>query len=266
VPSTTYVVAVDDDDATLQRLRHAAFSRNATDDDLRRLADLEARRATVVKATEAEQEQAQDVDVPHETVELEADLLDEPRRPLSRRRLALMVAVAVGGGAVVGAVIGVLSTSLAAPVAEVGGNWSGTSSLAVFDRDPTPSDDPEERLKLVDHLLATMPEGPTPGLPEVDVRWIGAPGGFTTYAVRSSASYATNVCVVVTSALDEVSSCVPASDFDEEGIRVMAYGLDLRWGPTGAELWANTSWGRRAISPPAASAQGCGALHVSPRP
>ena len=86
-----------------------------------------------------------------------------------------------------------------------------------------------------------MPEGPTPGLPEIDVRWIGAPGGFTTYAVRSSASYATSVCVVVTSALDEISDCVPEGDFADEGIRLMAYGLELRWGPTGEELWANTS-------------------------
>jgi hypothetical protein len=57
----------------------------------------------------------------------------------------------------------------------------------------------------------------------------------------SSASYATSVCVVVTSALDEISSCGAESDFADEGIRIMAYGLELRWGPTGSELWANTS-------------------------
>ena len=232
---------MDDDDATLERLRHAAFSRDATVEDLRRLADVEARRATTVRAVTTQLEEAQDVDALAETEEVEVDLSEEPRRPLSRRRLGLTIGAAAVGGALAGAVMGVLATGPAVPVADVSGNWSGTSALAVFDRDPAPFDDPGERLTVVDHLLASMPEGPTPGLPDVDVRWIGAPGGFATYAVLSSASYETVVCVVVTSALDEVSSCVPESDFAYDGIRVLAYGLDLRWGPTGTELWANTS-------------------------
>jgi hypothetical protein len=232
---------VDDDGATLQRLRHAAFSRDATGEDLRRLADLEARRATVVRATAADLEEAQDVDAPLETEQVEVDLAEEPRRRPSRRRLGVIIGAAAVGGALTGAVVGVLVTGTAVPVAEVSGNWSGTSSLGVFDRDPTASDDPDERLSVVDHLLATMPEGPTPGLPEIDVRWIGAPGGFTTYAVRSTASYASSVCVVVTSAADEVSECAPESDFADVGIRIEAFGLDLRWGPTGSELWANSS-------------------------
>jgi hypothetical protein len=239
---------VDDDDATLERLRHAAFSRDATVEDLRRLADVEARRTTAARGVATQVEEVQDADVLPETVEAEGaegDLAEEPRRPLPRRRLGLIIAAAaVGGtlvGGLVGAVIGVLATGPAAPVAEVSGNWSGTSALAVFDRDPAPFDEPGERLTVVNHLLASMPEGPTPGLPDVDVRWIGAPGGFATYAVLSSASYESVVCVVVTSALDEISACVPDSDFAYDGIRLFAYGLDLRWGPTGTELWANTS-------------------------
>jgi hypothetical protein len=232
---------VDDDDATLQRLRHAAFSRDATGEDLRRLADHEGRRAIAVRAAMTPLEEARDVDVPPDDGEVEVNFTEEPRQPLSRYRLGLIIGATAAGGALVGALMGVLTTDPAAPVTEVSGNWSGTSSLAVFDRELTTLDDPGERLTVVEHLLATMPEGPTPGLPDVDVRWIGAPGGFATYAVRSSASYATSVCVVVTSALDEISTCVPESDFADQGVRVMAYGLDLRWGPTGTELWANTS-------------------------
>jgi len=191
----------------------------------------------------AQLEDVQDVDVPPGAEEVELELAEEPRRPLSRRRLGLALALgaAAVGGAVIGALVGVLVTGTAAPVADVSGNWSGTSSLAVFDRDPRSFDDPGDRLSVVDHLLATMPEGPTPGLPEVDVRWIGAPGGFATYAVRSVSSYASTVCVVVTSALEEISACVPQDDFAEDGIRVMGFGLDLRWGPTGPEVWANSS-------------------------
>ena len=232
---------MDDDDATLQRLRHAAFSRDATDDDLRKLADHEARRATTERAALALLEAESDVDVPHDSEGVEVDLAEEPPRPLSRRRLALGIGAAVLGGALVGAAIGAVATTTIVTTEDAVANWSGTSSLAVFDREPTSIDDPGDRPVVIDHLLATMPEGPTPGLPEVDVRWIGAPGGFATYAVRSASSYATTVCVVVTSALDEVSDCVPDSEFAEEGIRVLAYGLDLRWGPTGVELWANSS-------------------------
>jgi hypothetical protein len=232
---------VDDDNATLQRLRHAAFSRDATHEDLRRLAEVEARLAVAERAAMSPLEEAQDVDEPPEVEEVEVNLAEELRRPLSRRRLALTIGAAAVGGVMVGALVGALLTTTAAPDADAGGNWSGASSLAVFDRDPTPLDDPGNRLIVIAELLAAAEEEPSPGARDIEVRWIGAPGGFTTYAARASGLGPSIVCVVVSSALEEISSCVPEDDFEVDGIRIMAFGLDLRWGPTGAEVWANSS-------------------------
>ena len=236
-----------DDDAgelerELEKLRHAAFSRNSDDDDRRRLALFESRLA---KANSAPLHIADPIDGADNDVgesafaddEEERDPVDVAPWMISRRTLALGVTAALLAGVLVGVVA---SIAIRTPQDGIA-NWSGESSLAVFDRDPLPHDDPSGSDTAIARLLADTAGGPTADGGQLELRWIGAPGGFTTYAARWSTGDSTRVCVVVTSALETASSCVPESDFEVDGIRIMAFGLDLRWGPTGAEVWANSS-------------------------
>lgn len=226
-----------DDDAELQRLRHAAFSREGTDEDRRRLAQLEARRPKAVLTPASVADEVDAVASLQSNDEQEVDDVDATPRVGSRRTLLL----AVGSGVLVGALIGVLGTVALDPSVGEVANWSGESSLAVFDRDPEPRDDPSTSDTAIARLLAESASGRTADGGQLELRWIGAPGGFTTYAARWSVGESSRVCVVVTSTLETASSCVPESDFAADGIRIMAFGLDLRWGPKGAEVWANSS-------------------------
>jgi hypothetical protein len=204
---------VEDQATELARLRDLAYSRSGTDDDRRRLAELEAERAseTAIGGTR-----------------------DAPARP-PRRVVALAAAV----GAVIGAVIATAVTLAVVgspqPEPEVS---AGGSALAVFDRDAGSIDDVSNLKMPLDQLLVDYRGSLIDGADDLALRWVGAPSGHDVYAVRWSDDEGVHVCLIVEAQDGAQRGCISEDEFRAEGIRMSAYGLELKWGPTGTEVWA----------------------------
>ncbi|MEO5533705.1 MAG: hypothetical protein ABIR17_01050 [Pseudolysinimonas sp.] len=226
----------------LDMLRRVAYSRSGTENDRRRLAELEdvhrvsAELPTTapgpVEAFGAEVES--DENPPHAATE-------PPRRLITPRHL---VAAAVAGLAVGAVVTAGISMQTAQPGAGASPTPDEVTSLAIFDRDAAAADDPANLLIPLDHVLPG-------GTEDAQLRWLGAVDGSTVYAARGTLNGETTVCLIVQQLTESGASCAEAGDFAIRGVRLATFGLDFRWGPQGTEMWFVEDPAAAPTSPPA---------------
>lgn len=217
----------------LDELRRRAYSRSGTDDDRRRLAQLEASaRAVTVPA----------VVLPDEPVEEHVDrespdapATDEPRIRPSRW-------LAAGLGAAVGAVLATATTlalvTVTSPVREP--EEPAASALAVFDREPSQADFPSDLSFSLDGLVMS-PDGTTPVDPDdVTLRFVGMAVGNDVYAARLREGDENTICLIVVSTEGAGTACTSEADFAVNGVGVEALGIEVKWGPTGTKVWVHS--------------------------
>jgi len=227
---------VDDRDAELERLRRLAYSRTGIPADRERLSELEHQHATAPALADGESERSAElqerVDEAQARSDGVADAIERSRRP--RRGTLVLAAVA---GAVAGAALATAITlSLVNGTPEE--QPRGASALAVFDRGAVSIDDVSNLEVPLDQLLRDYRGPLLDGARDLALRWVGSPSGHEAYAVRWINDDGVHVCLIVESSGGAERGCVSEDEFLATGIRMSAYGLDLKWGPIGTEVWA----------------------------
>lgn len=220
------------DPEEIARLRLLAYSRDGTDADRHRLAELEssAHAVDAVDDTPANDETAPDT---HETTTAPAS---------TRLRLVALAAIA---GVIVGASGVALGTTLTSspvptlppesptPVPVPAVSSDDLPSLSVFDREATAHDDLGGGFSITDWF--------DDRLTDIEVRWIGSDETATVYAVRGMDGGVPQVCVIVMRTLEGTSRCVSEVRFLTDGVEFAGMGIQVRWGPTGTGLWVRVS-------------------------
>ncbi|WP_191281942.1 hypothetical protein [Pseudolysinimonas yzui] len=142
-------------------------------------------------------------------------------------------------GALFGALIGTLVTF--AVLAEDGDQPDGATALVVFDREARSVDDPANLVSPIEDLLRGAEGTLVSPDDRLELRWVGSPEDLEVYAVRWRQDEFVNVCLLVESADGAATAeCASESDFAHNGLRMTAFGLDLKWGPTGTEVWVSS--------------------------
>lgn len=194
-------------DDELERLRRLAYSRAGTPDDLRRLAELER----------------------PSSAEPEGVIEDAP--PV-RRRAGMIVVAAVAGlvGAAVGAAVtGVLTARqepTVLPAAEASPRPESVA-LEVFDRVPTPDDDPSN----LDYWMGNT------AFEDIELRLLEQHDETRFYALRGSRWGLEEVCLVVESPSTSAMSCAAVEQFLIRGITMRTGDVVARWDPVSREVW-----------------------------
>jgi hypothetical protein len=216
----------------LAELRRRAYSRSGTDDDRRRLAELESSIATTAEPPDTTVEGFVDQDdSPPAAVEA-----DEPSAPRPR----VPTWLAAGAGGAVGAVIATAVTLAIVASGDRAPETEPATALAVFEREASAIDDPTNLIAPLDEFFRDA-EGSTLGdVEDLTLRWVGAPAGNDVYAVRWHRAGVYTVCLIVESAPTGVTECMPEVLFVETGLNVSAFGVDLKWGPSDPAVWVNS--------------------------
>jgi hypothetical protein len=202
-----------DQDSEIADLRRRAYSRSGTDDDLRRLAELE-------RSPRAQQ---------HVTA---TEPVVEPRRFASWR--------AAGLGVLAGASLATVVCVAAFPGGTREPEATDTPALAVFERPARAIDDP---LNLTFSLEALFRDAGGSLLEDVDdvtLRWVGVAEGNEVYAARWSRGDSVAICLIVESTDQGAASCTPEADFIDRGIRMSVSGIEMKWGPIDTDVWVTT--------------------------
>jgi hypothetical protein len=224
----------------LDELRRLAYSRSGTEDDRRRLAQLESSIPAVTTSLPEEVLANEPVGERPDGEDPDNSATDDSRtdRPPIRNSRWL----AAGAGAAVGAA---LASAIALALGAVNAQEPEpkpvlASALSVFDREPLDADDPANLWLSLDQLVVST-GGSTPAdVDDLTLRWVGRAAGNDVYAVRWREEDANTICLVVVSADQGGSACTPESDFATNGIRMSALGVEVKWGPSGTEVWVNT--------------------------
>jgi hypothetical protein len=227
---------VDDRDAELERLRRLAYSRTGTPAHRERLAELEYEHATAPAPTDVESERTAELPERLDEAPARSDVvaaaIERSRRPRRGALVLAAVAGAVGGAALATAIT--LSLVNVTPEEQP----PGASALTVFDRGAGSVDDVSNLEVPLDQLLRDYRGPLLDGARDLALRWVGSPSGHEAYAVRWTNDDGVHVCLIVESSGGAERGCVSEDEFLETGIRMSAYGLDLKWGPIGTEVWA----------------------------
>lgn len=222
----------------LDELRRRAYSRSGTDDDRRRLAQLEtsARAVTVPPVV-----------LPAETVEdhVDSESADTPATEQSSNgdsRIRPSRWLAAGLGAAVGAVLATATTlalvTVSTPQPEPGETVA--SALTVFDREPSQADFPSDLSFWLDGLIVNE-DGTTVDDPDdVTLRFVGVAPGSDVYAVRVRDGSEKTICLIVVGTEGAASACTSEADFVINGVGVEAFGIEVKWGPTGTKVWVHS--------------------------
>ena len=199
-------------DDELERLRRVAYSRTGTPDDLRRLAELEHPPVDALAGAAEE---------PH-------DVAHEKLGAVRRRRRGIVVTAAVA--AVIGAVAGSIVTGVLLP-REPGvqpeAETPPSLALEVFDRVPTPDDDPSN----LDHWMGNT------AFEEVEIRLLQDHGETQFYALRGTRWSLEEVCLVVESPSASAMACAAVEQFLLRGITMRTGDIVARWDPASHEVW-----------------------------
>jgi hypothetical protein len=223
---------VADAGSELAELRRRAYSRSGTDDDRRRLAELESSIATTTEPPGSTAERLVDHDDPPPAV------VETGVPAASRPRVPTWLAAAAGG--VVGAVIATVVTLAIVASEDSAPEPEPTTALTVFEREASAIDDPTNLLVPLDGVFRDA-EGSTLGdVEDLTLRWVGAPAGHDVYAVRWHRGDVYTVCLIVESTEVATSGCVPEVEFVETGLQISAFGIDLKWGPADPAVWVNS--------------------------
>lgn len=117
---------------------------------------------------------------------------------------------------------------------------TAASALSVFERDASGIDDPANLLVPLDEVFRDAEGSYVEDLEDLALRWVGGPDGTDVYAVRFREDDAYTICLIVEAIDQATADCTSEADFALNGIRLPAFGLDLKWGPSGTEVWVNS--------------------------
>lgn len=221
---------MEDQVAELAELRRRAYSRVGTEDDRRRLAQLES--SIVASPATSAGHVVEDAESPVAPAEPEEATPPAPFRP-SRW-------VAAGAGALGGAALATAVTFAVVAPSSPGDDPEPATALAVFERDPLGIDDPSNLLFPLDNLLRDAEGSILQDVEDLTLRWVGAPSGHDVYAVRWHEGDVYTICLIVEATDQAGAACTPEADFVVNGLRMSAVGLDLKWGPSGTEVWVTS--------------------------
>lgn len=227
-----------DQAAELAELRRLAYSRSGTEDDRRRLAQLESSIHAVtaspspapVWSTEIVEEG--DDGAPREAAEVE-------EAPVSRSRW-LPALLGAAGGALLATAATLTLVAVGTPEPGPQTETTEASSLIVFDRAPRGIDDPATLWVDLEYLVAA-PDGSPADPDDLTLRWVGMAAGNDVYAVRwDQEDEESTICLIVVAADHAGSGCSTESEFAAAGLRIGTTGVEVKWGPTGTEVWVNS--------------------------
>jgi hypothetical protein len=226
----------------LDELRRRAYSRSGTDDDRRRLAELETSARVVAPSAV----------LPTEPVEahLESESADPSETDPSVTdpsatgdpRLRRSRWLAAGLGAAVGALLATATTLAFVPVSTPQSEPEApvASALAVFDREPSQADFPSDLSFSLDGLIVSE-DGTTLVDPDdVTLRFVGMATGNDVYAARVREGDETTICLIVVSSEGAGTACTSEATFVIHGVGVEALGIEVKWGPTGTKVWVHS--------------------------
>lgn len=160
-----------------------------------------------------------------------ADL--EPPRSLRWR--------AAGVGAAVGALLATSVTLVVVAASTPEPDPIVASALSVFERDPLPIDDPDNLTIALTELFRDAEGTLLDDLDDVTLRWVGMALESDVYAVRWNQGEAIAICLIVDSPTQGAQvGCTPEPEFIKEGLRMGAFGVELKWGPVDSGVWVRT--------------------------
>jgi hypothetical protein len=150
--------------------------------------------------------------------------------------------LAAGIGAVSGAAFATAVTLavVTATAVEQEPEPPSATALSVFERDASTIDDPANLAVPLDEVFRDAEGSYIEDVEDLTLRWVGGPDGYEAYAVRWHEADDYTVCLLVEATDQAIADCTPEADFILNGIRMPAFGLDLKWGPSGTELWVNS--------------------------
>lgn len=115
------------------------------------------------------------------------------------------------------------------------------SALAVFDREPLGIDDPSNLTFPLEEVFRDAEGTLLTDLNDVTLRWVGVADGNEVYAARWNHGEGPRICLIVDSTEHGAGvACTLEADFIGEGLRMGAFGLELKWGPTDTDVWVTT--------------------------
>lgn len=225
----------------LDELRRRAYSRSGTDDDRRRLAQLEASaRAVTVSPVVLPAEPVE------EHVESEPAATPAPDTPApdtlapDNPRLRPSRWLAAGLGAAVGAVLATATTLALVTTSTPQPEPGEASALAVFDREPAQADFPSDLSFWLDGLIVDEDGTPVDDPDDVTLRFVGVAPGNDVYAARVREGDENTICLIVVGTEGAAAACTSEADFVINGVGMEAFGIEVKWGPTGTKVWVHS--------------------------
>jgi hypothetical protein len=190
-----------DQESEIDELRRRAYSRAGTDDDRRRLAELES-----------------------STTEL--------------RRLPSWIAA--GAGALVGAALATAVTLVAVAPSTPEAEAVEATALSVFERAALTIDDPDNLASSLHDIFRDAEGSMLESVDDVTLRWVGVAEGNEVYAARWDQGESVAICLIVESSDQANVACTPEADFVDRGIRMSVAGIQMKWGPSDTDVWVTT--------------------------
>lgn len=229
-----------DQAAELDELRRRAYSRSGTEGDRRRLAQLEASTHAVTASPVVPPADLGDGHIDNESPDVPANeqsASEQSANDPSRSRW-----LAAGLGAAVGAVLAAATTlalvTVSTPQPEPGEPLA--SALSVFDREPSQADFPSDLSFSLDGLIVSE-DGTTLVDPDdVRLRFVGMAAGNDVYAARVREGDESTICLIAVGTEGGGAACTSEADFIINGVGMEAFGIELKWGPTGTKVWVHS--------------------------